>query len=957
MLSRSPSHRPWSLAELASTESDVSRLTVLFEQTSSVELGRLLSSRPQVAGYSQEALLGAVLLLLESELARRHASEGKLWSAIHQQVAWREDTDRFLFNGHQPNARHKAWLETATKELGLRCAFGEDSAQEWYQSVFLQCGFSKKSFENRLPEWLSGQNTPVSVHRLLDDARYASSSFQALWTALQDYRHGQLELAGLKSVLETSSWVLPGWHESLIRLARTNVQTADAGGDRSEAPAIEGEFHADAAARRMAIDGCFLSTPRLRLSPGGLEFVCDVQLTELPELADNDCDVMIDGQVLSTLLLQADGSVLTTRNEIKLPSNSSIVAAELRTRSGELIAAQTLELWDDSDDVDGYVVRTGRRLSPWSREFAERECLLIVTSDLRIEPTRPPVGRLANGSRTVVRLLPQEAASTRLFLGDEVLWESAAPTHPGWRDQVQVEVELRPRESPTQFRIRVAHANAVVATSLRFRRALLEIRRDSDRASSSDWLPLDSGIRSAEAIAFTVLLRSGSQKTDLRRRVPFRPPGCLWRRGDRWEQVPIRATSDLRELRLTDFRLSPPESEVEDQRWQVFEGRRWIASVSDRPQRLTDVEGWGAPLVLRTGPYNSCQPEVPLLRGISDSGLVRDVTFDAEELTALVSLDRIVEPDESHAIVVLDSRGDITFVEGAEFADVLQEGSNGSVWKVPFSHILPGQTVKALAIAYDGEKLGSWWQSDWTDVLRRPSEPTDESVAGWASRVADAVRWLRLPLLGHDDLPHVRDFARTFVVPVLATWLSRGQLSQLMHDAVGEGWLCVVRAIFADWLPSPIEARELDAQLESVLSDGNALPLKTTTSALAAVSPLLAARVVRGWLADASSKGCDVRQSRAVVGTIRQQLLGRETADRLALRVAQDVARSDEPPVGTLDFVRDSLLANCLKLLDQPNSMSVTDVDRSNIEIAMRLEPFRTLVLTECLGRIGKELV
>ena len=132
--------------------------------------------------------------------------------------------------------------------------------------------------------------------------------------------------------------------------------------------------------------------------------------------------------------------------------------------------------------------------------------------------------------------------------------------------------------------------------------------------------------------------------------------------------------------------------------------------------------------------------------------------------------------------MVSTSRGDMTFVEGTELVDVLQKESKGSVWKFSFSHILPGQTVMALAIAYNGEKLGSWWQSDWTDVLRRPSELTDESVAGWASRVADAVRWLRLPLLGHDELPHVREFARAFVVPVLATWLSRGQLSQLTHD-------------------------------------------------------------------------------------------------------------------------------------------------------------------------------
>jgi hypothetical protein len=72
--------------------------------------------------------------------------------------------------------------------------------------------------------------------------------------------------------------------------------------------------------------------------------------------------------------------------------------------------------------------------------------------------------------------------------------------------------------------------------------------------------------------------------------------------------------------------------------------------------------------------------------------------------------------------------------------------------------------------------------------------------------------------------------------------------------------------------------------------------------------------------------------------------------------VAQDVARSAEPPEGTLDFVRDSLLEKSLMLLDHSATTDVTELDRSNIEVAMRLDAFRTLVLTACLERINKEL-
>ena len=96
------------------------------------------------------------------------------------------------------------------------------------------------------------------------------------------------------------------------------------------------------------------------------------------------------------------------------------------------------------------------------------------------------------------------------------------------------------------------------------------------------------------------------------------------------EPVPTRAISDIYELRQADFRLSPPPCEIEGVQWHVFEGRRWITSVLNRSQHIKDVEGWGAPLVLRTGPYNSCQAEQPLLQALTNQGEIREVEFGPE---------------------------------------------------------------------------------------------------------------------------------------------------------------------------------------------------------------------------------------------------------------------------------------------------------------------------------------
>lgn len=956
ILKCAPAHRPWSLAELSLVEGDADWLKALFQQATASKLHQFVLGPSRFKGYSCGAQLGAVLLLLESELARRHASEGMLWSAIHQQVSWGDDANRFLFDQRQPNSRHKAWLEAAAKELGLRCAFGEDSSQEWYQSVFLQCGFSKRSFERRLPEWLSGQNTPVSVARLLgSDARYSSPNFKAMWTALQEYRHGVLDRPGLKAILESSPWVLPEWHESLVQLSRPDGHPPTPKDRQFHEPVSGDKIFVPEGDDATTLDRPFLSEPRLRWSDGVLHFVSNFESINGLDLGD-DADIVIDGQVRSRLIVQADGSFDATPNEVELPKYSPSVVAELRSLSAGTIATQTLMLWNNEDDADGYVVRTGRRMDPWSREFSQRETLLIYSADLRIEPPHPCITVLGNGAKHVVRLYPKEMVNTRLLLGNDLIWEPDVRTYPEWRDRIIADIELSPREAPTKFRICVSHPSEVTATAIRFQRSLLDLRRDSDKRSKSEWRPLDCDLRIAENIAFTVLLRMGDEKTELRQHVPFRLPGHLWRRGDRWETVPAHTTCELHELRQAHFRLSPPEPEHNGDRWQLFEGRRWIDSVRNRQQRITAVEGWGAPLVLRASTYNCCQPEQTLLQGLSDQGEICEVDF-GPEMAVRIYLHRPIMPDESHAIVVLDKLGNITSIGGAELADAWQSDSTATVWNVSSSCFARDRGVLALAIAYNGERLGSWWRNDWTIVLRRPENVASTDSGAWASGVADALRWTHVPLLNRVIVPHVSRFARAYAVPVLSTWLIPHSSRQLAHDPIGEGWFCVLREIFSDWFPTLSEAQELDDALELTLSGENELPLKTTVLALANINSMLAARFVRARLQTGCFKAAKFNETRALIEAIKLHVLGRDSADSLVLRVAQDVASTDKPPEGTLDFVRDSLLAKSLQLFDRSNKADLTELDRSNIEVAMRLGAFRSLVLAKCLDQVIKELL
>lgn len=947
-----PKDRPWSLVEIALSEDDFELLKVACEQLTAPSIRSILDSPNRLAGYSRETQVGAVLLLVEAETARRHASEGTLWAAIYRQISWREDTAKFLFNQGQPNSRHRAMLEAAARELDLRRAFGEDSAQEWYQSVFLQFGFSKKGFEKRLPEWLAGQNLPRSVDRLLNDSRYSSPTFAKLWEALHDFRQGAVERAYLESALAVSPWVLPEWHESIISLSRSPISETGRGTISADEASADSSNPSEGRSQ-----GGFLVPPELRLENGVLEFVCRVELPPELELTEDSYDVTVAGQSLARILQQSDGSYLVTPEEIAVSSDSGTIVAQLRDRHGVVVATQIVTLWDPNEDVDAYVLRSGRRISPWSRDFAEKGTLLIYASDLRIEPARLTRGSVGNGSRHVALLSSKDAVTARLFLGDELLWTPNTRVVPAWSERVCFDTQFQPRESPTHFRIRIFHPSDVVVASIRCRGQILECQSTSQTGAQTELLPLDETHWDSEEIRFTVLLRKDDERADLRYRTPLRLGGHLWRRGEKWELLPSSLACDIDEFRNARIRLSPPESIIKGVGWHLFEGQRWIAPVDQRSQRISDLDGWGAPLTLRTGPYNSCQDEQHLIRGLTNHGIIQDVEF-RDDGGVSVHLRRAIAPDSSHALVLLGYEGQFIQIPAPDLA-CLQLDSNGSIpsWDLPSTAIeLIGSRPASVAIAYDGSWLGSWWADDWSRVLSPRSETDGRAVNVGETDLAQALRWFHLPLLSPDNAASVREFAFAFPVTVLTAWLSSKSSDRLVQSTAGEAWASVARSIFADWQPKESDAVQLEGYLESALSDGNEIRLKAATVALTVVSPILAARFLRVRLRELRSNDANARDVKALPAILRQEFLKRQSENDLIQSVAQDVARSDKPEDGTLDFVRDGLLAKALLLFDQGPQGISEERDRRNVEIAMRLDAFRTLVLVKCLDRIKKEL-
>jgi hypothetical protein len=143
--------------------------------------------------------LGTLLLLVASETARRDAQQGHIWSSIDTKFDL--STREFLFRQRQPIQPLKDAIELACRALSLRHLFGIAGVQSYYDSIYLQFGFTYKGIA-RLPYWLAGQGiTEAIAHLLSPEPELGSDSFQRLWFTLKEYRRNNVTEQRLRSVI------------------------------------------------------------------------------------------------------------------------------------------------------------------------------------------------------------------------------------------------------------------------------------------------------------------------------------------------------------------------------------------------------------------------------------------------------------------------------------------------------------------------------------------------------------------------------------------------------------------------------------------------------------------------------------------------------------------------------------------------------------------------------------
>jgi hypothetical protein len=819
---------PWSLAELAPSETDFQWLCdwakTLTERTAYGWLtSEWVAARAAGRRLSGPAVIGAPLLLLATEAARRDAGEHRLWPHVRRDAARAlrfPRADGQLFANGQPTQPHKDALEAAARQLNLRHTFDEADGQNYYVTVALQFGFSGPGFRRRLPDWLVNRECrPLAVDRLLDGPGRCGS-FGRVWDLLRQFRLNNITERQLRVALGQSPWVLPEWIDELVGRATAPASVGESppgtkptGGTPSPGDALE-----------TFLDEPWLCWDRAPEFATRISGLADLDLTE------DTYDVLVGGRRVDRLYRQPDGGYNVSPDRVyRVAADAPAVAANLVVSRGPVAATQELALWDADAEVTVYRLSDGRRLGPHDRMDPHKAYAVRAPCDLTMVPK--PAEWQHCGTSTFWRLAPDWPTESALCAGDLAVWRpdvlgTPGTAAPSWA-KVRVSATLPTVELGRPFYgVIEHHAEAVVRFVRTPAGPVVFVPEGLGRTTLGPLTVPPSAARAA--LELTIGLVCGEEAAVVRQRlsVPLRGAARLTPGG--WGALDGSAALTVEEARREPVRVWPPGG-------AILDGDVWVRTPTDRPKPIGECLGLGERLTWRHDPYDVAAPRLVLAGEVTDRGIIRDVRRSPGDDGWQVQLFEPNEPDAESSVVWWDRSG--------RYATCRPDPGHGldATWAIDAPDGLTAPAVVAAAGA--GAWLGSWWSPDWPHVLLAGTRKFGSRTA------AQLARWFRLPVLARHASDLVRQFALANPVEVLTAWLFDDAPADLRWPTRANGWLPAVASLFRSWRPSDAEVMDLLHNFASVSSDlghDDELPAPVKLGLLLGrVDPLLMARVVR----------------------------------------------------------------------------------------------------------------
>ena len=426
----------WSVAELRLPPDEVAWLRCWFDYltpNSAENWGSVLLSRVEgglFATYRQ--MFGALLICAGAEVCREDSREDSVWPAIRSILPKSHALQRELFmsNG-QPTPLTKGVISDAARALNLRHAMDIEGTQQWFVTIKLQFGFTRRGAKNRLAEWLVGLGRPIAVEYLNGEPEFpelSSSSFQSLWRVLRQYRQDLIEEVEARNTLQQNPWIKPHWIPDLLKEAKARIRTLGDGTSLKPTEAYEGEALAEefCPITEIALEWSLGTTPRFKFQLNRTAIGDQIQDTSATEL-----DFYIDGSRLCRWLRQADGS-WTGAGHIYAEPDSERAKPNLipRTFLVQTGSGETLVDWDFADsglldevlvfDLEkGKILRAGSEWMHPNRRYAiVCDCQCQIHGCVSVETFE------RNGiSRKVIRLGSPLHENLCVAYKDFILWQ------------------------------------------------------------------------------------------------------------------------------------------------------------------------------------------------------------------------------------------------------------------------------------------------------------------------------------------------------------------------------------------------------------------------------------------------------------------------------------------------------------------------------------------------------
>jgi hypothetical protein len=809
---------------------------------------------------SKREMFGVLLLILASEVCRASSNEDSVWPAVTAVLHADKVSFSSLFVGGQPTTACKNAVAAGARRLKLRNLIDRYGAQEYFDTLKLQFGFTRQGAVRRSPEWLDGLGLPIAVRILAGvEPEYGdlkSSSFNELWNTLHDFRHGRVSDGYMSAVLQASPWIRTEWASELMRAAKLRTNRASTA---SCAPEILD--HTNEPVCELLLRWQYPAKPELSLRLND-ERVCEI-------LGESDTATFaIDGCVVDRWTLQESGN---WRGRRELPCQPQGAKPNLRpnllsvSSEGEVLEEVDLFEMGMGEPLLIFDLESRTAVSLTSKLNPRKDYALICDTDLSVPGVTQAI-KLKD--RAAYRLASPWHQDLRVECDGLIYWEpkldDKEPIQP-----IHLTLESLPSET-----VQIGSAYRVKVTGVPEDAKVVSLIAGGSRYPTSQngtvWqterpLLITLGMAlGKERIRVRVSTVRSDRTVTPKLSLNFRGIACLEADSNpdaepNWTLVhpsrPLNRADDSGGARVF----------VGRDKSELFEGPCFVGKISSRTFHLGDLYGWGAPLIIRSERHL----DSVLVESVEDHGRGKFLpSLFRGRTEPCLAWQVPMSPSNDHRILVWRE----IFQEPRKLPEnEVSTQRDDFIWRLPNLGV-----AAAMAIAYQGFRIASYWDAD--RIIHGLKHVRSRNLFA-------LLRWLKVPVLNSSFMTAMQEAVDRDPAEFVNGWVDNAALQYgLVHRQPEQGLDVVIRQFLWNYVERNEARMEKVAQAfsEEPRRQTESEVFKSSLSRLGEICPSLSYSLARIKLRGDKYRKC----VRAVAASMLRQPETTETSQLRARRIA-----------------------------------------------------------------------